>query len=500
MYSEHFALFLSAKHIVLWDIMKSRYLLLLIISAFISLSMPAQTTVKKTFSQRHGKAFTKADSLSGVMKQYFVLKLKPEGDAFRLDTVSMLYERCFGVLEYLNDSLTPPRYIAPDPDFYRLFVPLTYYNSPMARLSKLNWSFQKPDIADADLTSRLLPIDSCLFTAKERANKIVDNALLNLYIQDPGKIVSFEDQIKHLRSFKDNIQKEASDRPSISKLFAPDKAVGVTEDPELVIRKPNWWVTGGNGALQITQNYVSDNWYKGGESTNSFLANLQLFANYNDQEKVQWENLLDAQLGFGSTPSDKYHKYLVNTDQLRLASKLGIQAASKWYYTISAEFKTQFSHGYKANSQELYSAFLAPADLSVSIGMDYKLKKKTMNLSVFMAPFTYALRYVGNDNVNEVNFGLSEGQTVRNNFGSQVQPTLNWTIIPSVVLNSRLNYLTSYTWVRIEWENTVNFILNRYLSTKLYVYGRFDDSSTPNKGNSYFQLKELLSFGINYKW
>lgn len=480
--------------------MKSRYLAFWMIAVLFSWPVMAQNTLDVASEDTKREATTQADTLTGSMKEYMILKLRPGEDGFyRLDTVSILYEKYIGVLNYLNDPATPERYIATNPDYYRLFIPLTFYGAPMKRISEVNWKFRASD-AVTNRMCDMLPFDTLSFTTKERVNKLVDCTLLNTYVNHPELVINTEREVMKGKIFKDNIEKEASSKPSVLKLFAREDVLGVKEEADVIIHKPNWWLFGGNGSLQFTQNYISENWYKGGESTNALLANLQIFANYNDREAIQWETLLDAKLGFSSAPSDTCHKYTVSTDQIRLYSKLGIQAAHNWYYTVSTELKTQIYRSYKKNTNDLITSFMAPLDWTSSIGMDYKLKKKKFNLSVFLGPLTYMLRYVGDKEVNEVSFGLDRGKRMKHNFGSQVQPTLSWVIVPSIVLDSRMDYQTSYEWTRVEWENTVNFVLNRYLSTRLYVHARYDDSSKAKRGNSYFQVKELLSFGINYKW
>lgn len=477
----------------------------------VDVGRPDTTIVAQKMGERTVAAnkqdIVRADTLSGMLKDCWILKLKMQDTLvytqdtliYKVDTVSVLYEKYLGVLDYLNNPSTPERYIASDPNYYRLFVPLTYYNAPFKRVSKLNWAFHPMDTLVSPV-SEMLPYDTLAFTSKKRSDEVVDRALLQAYVDCPDLVVSTEREINEGRAFKDNIVKEASSRPSIVRLFVQENMVRVKEDAEVIIHKPNWWVTGGNGSLQFTQNHFSDNWYKGGESTHSVLAYLKFYANYNDREKVQWENLVEAKLGFISAPSDEFHNYLVNNDQLRLYSKMGIQAVAKWYYTISTEFKTQFCPAYPANSEDLKAAFFAPADWATSIGMDYKLSKNKVTLSVFLAPLSYSLRYVGNSKVCETSYGLDEGKSVKHSFGSQVQSNVAWTIIPSVTLNSRLDYLTSYDWVRIDWESTVNFVLNRYLSAKLYVWARYDDSAMPTVGDSYFQVNETFGFGLNYTW
>ena len=69
-----------------------------------------------------------------------------------------------------------------------------------------------------------------------------------------------------------------------------------------------------------------------------------------------------------------------------------------------------------------------------------------------------------------------------------------------MVLICRIFCITNYELVQGDWENTFDFILNRFFSTRLFVHLRYDDALALNKDLGHFQLKELLSFGFNYKF
>lgn len=109
--------------------MKNRHIAFWLIATMISSSVMAQNTLD-TASKNSGRNNCQSRHLADIMKEYMILKLKPEGMGYRLDTVSILYERYIGVLDYLNDPTTPERYIPSNPNYYRLFLPLTYYYAP----------------------------------------------------------------------------------------------------------------------------------------------------------------------------------------------------------------------------------------------------------------------------------------------------------------------------------------------------------------------------------
>ena len=60
---------------------------------------------------------------------------------------------------------------------------------------------------------------------------------------------------------------------------------------------------------------------------------------------------------------------------------------------------------------------------------------------------------------------------------------------------------TTYEKVTANLENTLEFKVSRHLTTKLFLHARFDDGVTlTEKNRTYFQFKEMLTFGLAYTW
>ena len=186
---------------------------------------------------------------------------------------------------------------------------------------------------------------------------------------------------------------------------------------------------------------------------------------------------------------------------LRISSKIGYKAISNWYYTLSGEFKTQFFSNYETNTNNLVSSFLSPAELNLGLGMDYKyIKDGICNLSVLINPINYTLYSIADDRLDPTKFNIKEGHKRESVWGSKVEATWKWKLMETLMWESRFSYTTNYEKVLAEWENTFTFTFNKYLSTKLFFHGRFDDGVTREPDDSYLQLQELLSFGLNYTW
>ncbi len=268
---------------------------------------------------------------------------------------------------------------------------------------------------------------------------------------------------------------------------------------DVIVLKPNFWTFGGDYSLQFIQNYLTDNWYQGGESNYSMLGAVSLTANYNNKQKVKWDNTLDLKFGTQTTRSDTLHKMKPTEDLIRYTGKLGLQATKKWYYTFQLIAQTQFARHYATNSGTVQSDLFSPITVNASVGMDYNVGwlKNKLTGSAHLAPLAYNFKYVGRVGLATRN-GIDEGHHSLNDFGSQITVNLTWKFSDNISWKTRLYWYTTYERTEAEWENTFSFQFNRYLATKLFVYPRFDDARTRDDKLGYWMFKEYVSLGFSF--
>ncbi len=400
----------------------------------------------------------------------------------KLDSLSL---KCADDMEALLDDLSD------NPLFFRLYMPLTMYNDVISE------TITPEKKEEDDYYKELLPLTNIEQEKYNEIRKYINAVLMQIYLEHPELVLMTEQELMSVVG-PVVLGPEVAEG-IVRKTYVNQPIYKGAEEPELVKNKPSYWKTSGNYAAKYTQSFFSDNWYKGGASSHSMLTQLRLEANY-AKKNITFNNKLETKLGYIATKQNDNLNFKTNDDLLRITSKYGISAAQSWFYTLQLQGYTQFMP-VMDNKNNLKSKFFAPVYGSLSVGMDFKpkFKNKNITLSALMSPIAYNSKYVSVDSI-ATKYGIKEGKNYFYSIGSRIEANLKWTVIKNIKWTSRFSFYTSYENVESEWENTIDFILSKYLSLQFFIHWKYDDSIKPDKYLNYNQLREFLTLNFTFSW
>jgi hypothetical protein len=393
-------------------------------------------------------------------------------------------------LPAVSDSTANP-YLLP-PVFDGLFADGVSLNSPVSSEKKDPFQVSSP-----------VPL--------KKEESVVEKLRKKAYLNLISKRI---DLVKYKKSdLPEKIETKKEIKPTFfDLLFSVDYSGPDYRDKKEIEYRPKkmYWTRSGSHLLQFTQNYISDNWYKGGVGNLNLLSAQKLNFNYK-KNKVQSNNLIEWKLSFFTNPKDTIRNFRIGEDLIRTYSDFGIQAFNdKWTYSTNIEIKTQLFRNYQENTTKITSSFLSPVMINMGIlGMKYQLKKtdkknkyKNFNLSADVSPLSIQYVYVNSALVDPTRFGIEKGEDHLLSFGSTINGNLAVQFNRQVKFTSRLKYFTNFEYGALESENELNLSINRYFSTRIYTYLRFDDKPNIKRDDKwgYFQVTELFSFGFKYDW
>ncbi|MES2838348.1 MAG: DUF3078 domain-containing protein [Bacteroidota bacterium] len=290
-----------------------------------------------------------------------------------------------------------------------------------------------------------------------------------------------------------------------------------------------YWTKGGVININFSQVGLY-NWAAGGENNISVAGLFSAFANYK-KESTTWDNNLEMAYG-NVKPGEK--SFRKTDDRFEVNSKFGHLAINKWYYSALFNFRTQFADGIdftNENNPTIISSALAPAYITLGIGMDYKPND---NFNIFASPLTGRVTYVGWQSladkgafgVEKAQYDLStgallvKGKKVRNEFGAYFK--MNWKkeIMKNVSFKTNLalfsNYLDRPQNIDILWDVLLALKVNKYITASVttnLIYDndieitQYSKTINPLTGDRDIigvgprtQFKQVLAVGFSYKF
>lgn len=310
--------------------------------------------------------------------------------------------------------------------------------------------------------------------------------------------------------------------------------------------KDSGWVRGGFFSTNLSNTSFS-NWAQGGTNNTALVASASLFAIHKSNNgKGIWENYLDlaygvirngeARISDPSNPDQQVkNPFVKNEDKLVFLTKYGRKINPKLNYSALFSLNTQMFPGWGPEDimrrGNHVSNFLAQGFGFLSVGLDYKPKPY---LSVYFSPVTAKYTLVREQRLADLGlYGvepaeyeldsngavirkIKDGQTLRTELGWYLNINFNKEVAKNIVYQSRLelfqNYntfkktdeATTFEQIDLNWQNTLNMKVNKYISVVLinqiiWDYD-VDTNSVQEDIQRNWQLKNFFGVGFSAKF
>lgn len=285
-----------------------------------------------------------------------------------------------------------------------------------------------------------------------------------------------------------------------------------------------WNITGAASVNFTQAGYW--NWAAGGENAISLAALGNLGVNY-EKEKVNWDQVLDAQYGIIRQGDAGVQK---NLDQLNYLTKAGWKFKPNWLLSGRLNYRTQFATGFDPavdTADVVISRFMAPGYIELALGIEWRPKKW---ISIFLTPvsagkFTFVrdqpLADAGQYGVAPAEFDtngvkIQDGKRFRAEFGGLLGVLVQWKDkTERFSIQSRLDAFMNYSnpvrserkYVDVNWETLIGIKVTSWLQVNVTAQLLYDfDIKTPIRNDAgeltgeeaRVQFREIVGVGLGY--